>query len=110
MGVLMAHAKTRRTVAGKTTGEDKVTAVWTTREGDKIPIADLEDSHLLNIIGFLRRTAPPVWEVMGGYMPQGEMAQMAYWQEWDQLEDEPASLHPQWIQLTQEAEDRGLDF
>lgn len=54
--------------------------IWQTREGQKIPIRELGDSHLLNIIAMLRRRAPlaqasALLSVMDGQqMLHGEMA------------------------------------
>lgn len=55
--------------------------VWTTKEGKRIPISKMSDSHLLNTIKFLERKSdafdiiPPMF--------QGEMAQYYADQEYD---------------------------
>lgn len=42
--------------------------VWTTREGEEIPISELETSHLCNIISMLTERAAPHLE-RGGFPP-----------------------------------------
>lgn len=58
----------------------KEVPVWTTKEGQEIPIPDLTDSHLKNIVAMLRRNAASTkeWAVGQGYLAEasihGEMA------------------------------------
>lgn len=56
--------------------------IWTTRDGQKIPISQMTDTHLVNSIKLLERTAEAKWyeDVNAGYsalaLIQGEMAEM----------------------------------
>jgi len=38
--------------------------IWTTKDGRRIPIPHMQDSHLLNVIAFLRRRVEPVYKKM----------------------------------------------
>ena len=73
--------------------------VWTTREGSHLPINKLSDSHLLNIIQFLRCRAGSMRSkaidramdnaaICAGYNGNGEQAQMAAEQEMTAAFDE----------------------
>lgn len=56
---------------------------WKTKEGETINIKDLEDSHLINIINLMKKTAEKVRiaELDAAYScgePSGEMASMCF--------------------------------
>ena len=56
--------------------EDSEEFIWTTKDGEEIPFSKLTDQHLLNIERMMSRLLSDMW---GGYYPQGEHAQDAYW-------------------------------
>lgn len=93
---------------------------WTTIDGKRIPIPELSDSHLLNIIRMLRRQAPHVKEVAleEGYnflsTLRGEMATYYAEQDIQSVEDSTdeeflSEYHPLWDDLVAEANRRGLN-
>ena len=63
--------------------------IWTTREGDLIPIEKLDDDHLLNCIKMLRRKGCIELSTWEFYFctagPSGEMASMLFEQELDYI-------------------------
>jgi len=63
-------------------------AIWTTREGEEIPYEDIEDDHLINIIGFLIRISTMLAKNL----------------------EEPVKISPVCMALREEAEFRGLDW
>lgn len=93
--------------------------IWVTREGQYIPIHELDDEHLVNIVRLLHRRATNyVIKTRRFYLscaePRGEMAQVAfdqefeYWcgdgdPEWDFLNRQPV-----WPHLAKEMARRGL--
>lgn len=97
----------------------KQTAVWTTRDGRKVRLCDMADSHLLNTIKYLKKRteARLAAEIALGYRVlcglQGEMAQLCVEQDLDRLESEdPESFllehFPLYEKLLLEAERRKL--
>ena len=95
----------------------KVTKKWTQRDGTKIPIYQMSDSHLANTIYMLRRVAlqnrhgalSAAYSV--SCMLQGEMAIMDCDSAIDRMEDDPDGedfLHPLYGDLMLDAERRGL--
>lgn len=94
--------------------------IWTTADGQKIPIKKLADSHLVNILAFLRRQAEvlrfkaalPLLGYLNSDPPDG--AYMAASLEVSALaeleDDEVLSVEvPQWKTLLAEARRRGLE-
>ncbi len=56
--------------------------IWVTKEGTKIPVAQMSDSHLINIFFMLEKKAESLSTTIWAYPePQGEMAQDAYYNE-----------------------------
>lgn len=95
----------------------KQTKLWTTKEGDRIRLCDLEDSHLLNILNMLRRRASYISDFRTRSFlslpePSSDHAQDCYDMELDQLmeEDVEDELPPIFHNLTLECIRRGLDF
>lgn len=88
--------------------------IWKTKDGRLIPIPELENEHLVNIIRMLDRNAEraafnyvirssPLISMMG------DMAQMAAEDAMMDLADEPTSVYGDiYNTLTDEAEKRGL--
>jgi len=65
----------------------KQTKRWKTREGSKIRICDMEDSHLINSINMLKRKAERYKYTVPYPMFNGEMAQMMAEREYDVMMD-----------------------
>lgn len=95
----------------------KVRKVWTTKAGQKIPIYQMTDSHLVNTIKMLERVAKQSRDeaLSSAYavscMIQGEMASMSIdsdirWMEEDH--DGEDFLHPLYDDLVLDAERREL--
>lgn len=97
--------------------------VWTTRDGEQIPIRKLTDSHLLNIVCLLmRKTASYRRHLIDeGYhvlaSMQGDMAQYCLENELNAMEQDELegnvedlliSIHPLGKDLLKEVERRGL--
>lgn len=92
--------------------------IWETKDGKRIKIKDMEDSHLVNTIKFLRRVAEHEIKsnqkaFLGFGYPQGEMAQDAYDQEeryWNEItEDELIGEHfPCFDNMIEEGKKRKL--
>ena len=90
--------------------------LWITKEGQTIPIDELEDRHLLNIIKMMIRQAQKrkkaAIQYLLCYCPQGEMAEM----DWDSsLEDLEESgwegfLSEKFCEMTYEADKRKLNW
>ena len=92
-------------------GEAEGPSTWTTKDGTKISIPQLEDSHLMNIIRLLERQyALTISAYLCGPEPSGDMAQDCFDREFDTLnEGGPSALNPQYDELIEEADKRGLD-
>ena len=84
--------------------------IWTTKEGKKIRISILEDRHLMNIIKLIERQyARTIGSYLVGPQPRGEMAQDAFDQEFDALDQGgPSEFNEQYDFLVEEAEKRKL--
>lgn len=95
----------------------KQTALWTTKDGIRLRICDMTDTHLLNAARMMRRQAGLIKAEalnMAGdalSMFQGEMAQLHVEQEFNRLLDaDPEDVLPEIYQkLLWEIERRGLD-
>lgn len=92
---------------------------WTTNDGRKISVKDMEDSHLLNTIRMLQRGARALQSretaicfILGE--PQGEMAQDAYHAGMDELMNmeplEYLETREDYSALTKEAKKRKLTY
>lgn len=98
---------------------DRPDGVWTTREGEEIPIKKLGDTHLINILRMLwrnrRRLAyAQTLEAFSFGPPQGEMAQMAYEDALEECFDSEADpddfFYRTYATLVEEAEKRDLQW
>lgn len=71
----------------------KITKFWTKKDGSKIRICDMEDSHIINTIKLLVKKSSQIQNEALMYYPcfQGDMAQMCAEQEWDNLNE----MHPE---------------
>ena len=85
---------------------------WTTKEGHRIAVRDMDNGHLLNTIRFLERAAErKVQDFMSCPMPNGDMALMAWEQEFDAMcSAEVEDFFPIYKHMIAEAVRRGLDF
>lgn len=63
--------------------------LWTQRDGSKIRIKDMADSHLVNTVRFLERHAEQVALTIPCPQFNGEMAQFYAEQAYDQLQSDP---------------------
>lgn len=97
----------------------KQTAIWVTKDKQRIRICDMTDSHLRNAIAMLERKCASrlAVEIRFGYQflfgLQGEMAQFYCEQDIDRLEQTSpqewlSENHPLYLRLCQEAERRKL--
>ena len=94
--------------------------IWVTREGQRIPIGNIRDSHLLNIYNYLKRQAKAIARKnLMFYLtcdePNGDMASLAFdseWEFWCGGEEDPAGYlvenHPFYQHLMKELEKREL--
>lgn len=80
---------------------------WKTKDGRKIQINKMSDSHLTNAIKFLEKTVESIkWNIPYPYF-QGEMAQDAAENEWNRLiEAEVEEFFPIYSDLCMELEKR----
>lgn len=90
---------------------------WETKDGEVIPISELGDNHLYNILNMLRRKAvAKLVEVQGTFLtmpePQGEIASMDFDRAFDEVNEmtwlDVAEDHPKWFFLVAEARRRGI--
>lgn len=91
----------------------KVTKMWKTKNGEKIRICDMSDSHLNNTIAMLERKAEDLHNITLESYPnfQGEMAQYYAEQEWEQVAKEgcdAADIYPIYSDLLDERMRRDL--
>jgi hypothetical protein len=97
----------------------KQTAIWTTREGIKIRLCDMKDSHLLYALRQVERRLEKgfyhaknqMWQAFG--MLQGEIAMLSAEQAIEEMEElEPLQWaeenHPFYEKMLKEVERRGL--
>lgn len=89
----------------------KVTKQWTTRDGTKIHICDMDDSHLKNTIAMLDRLHQK--KISAAYSVaatlRGEMATLFAEQDIDRMESEgTSSSYPIYDDLCTERDRRGL--
>jgi|TARA_Y100000034_G_scaffold26755_1_gene31845 hypothetical protein len=66
----------------------KQTKLWTTKEGRKIRICDMSDTHLINTIKMFIRKANQIKRELPYPSFYGDMAQYYAEQEWDALMDQ----------------------
>lgn len=85
---------------------------WTTKDGREIPVRLMDNGHLLNTIRMLERAAEQkVQDFMEYPMPNGDMAVMAWEQEFGRMCDaEVEDFFPIYKYLIAEAARRGLDL
>lgn len=84
--------------------------IWVTREGKKIKVKDMTDSHLLNSIKYLDRRLESMKITMPYPNFNGEMAQFCAEQDWDHFQNsEPSDYWPIYETLCKEISKRGLD-
>lgn len=80
----------------------KIDKVWTTRSGEKIPVVNMQTSHIENSLAMLKRNGfispSTVDNYMCGPMPHGEMAQDAFWSEFDSILNRPVSEAIDWFE------------
>jgi hypothetical protein len=89
---------------------NKVTKLWTTREGEKIRICDMTDRHLLNAIKRCERLHRQLQQECSFPDFGGEMAQMYAEQDFDRfMSSTPEESFPLYTDLCDEAHRRGLD-
>lgn len=85
---------------------------WTTKEGKKIEVRDMDDSHLVNAYRMLKRQGCIDPSVLKFYLrcppPNGDMAEMTFEQECDQVFAPPTSPFIGWFEA--EAKRRGIDL
>lgn len=87
--------------------------LWTTRDGTKIRICDMGDSHIINTIHMLQRNHTRlVCEAYRAYVGlQGEMAIDSLDREIAHMETEgPDATQPLYTELCVEADRRGLKY
>jgi hypothetical protein len=93
--------------------------IWICKDGHRVRIRDMENSHLINTIRMLRRKATKVCnaELQAAYsiscMLQGEMASWECERAIDRMESDPSGeqfLPPIYDDLCDEADRRGLNF
>ena len=86
-------------------------AKWRKRDGTEMLVADMDDNHLANSIRMMRRNGYIAAETHRFYMtctgPSGDMAQMAFERECDEVLRK--SPHPALDGLEAEAKKRKLD-
>lgn len=93
-------------------------SVWVTKDGRKIPIKKMTNSHLLNTIRFLDRNFERMREArfleacLAEDWFNGEMAQLSCEQEQDRLDRAtgPDDLDSRYEEMIDEAERRNLEF
>lgn len=97
----------------------KSTKLWTMKDGTKIRMCDMDDSHLINTIKMLQRYAKHKEEqyIKAGYMMlaglQGEMAIDTVERDLDGLQEnglDPSEVCPIYADLTMEATRRGIEY
>ena len=87
--------------------------VWTTAKGEKIPVTEMETSHIENALAMLRRMGYVGPREVSFYAacagPQGEMAQVAFDQEQNYVFSAPVSdwvdIFVEELQIRKEASD-----
>jgi hypothetical protein len=83
--------------------------MWRCRDGRKIRIKDMTDSHLRNTVNMLNLAHRNLVDNTSYPCFQGEMAQMYAESEWDVLqESDPFDYFPILGDLTDEMEKRGI--
>jgi len=86
--------------------------LWKCKDGTKIQIRDMTDSHLINSIKLMERTALEFARSVPYPMFQGEMAQYYAEREFENLQDDPLSTLEGTIydDLCEEAFKRNLEW
>lgn len=95
----------------KSEDNNNIITTWTTRDGNIIKISDMSDSHLMNTIKLIeRKYTKTVGVYLTGPRPSGEMAQDAFDEEFDYLNEEgPNGYNEAYDFLVEEAARRGID-
>lgn len=89
----------------------KVTKKWTQKDGTKIRICDMKDSHLLNSIKMLNRMVETERATLWYPCFQGEMAQFYAEQEYENFMSDDECAYPEiYWDLINDADRRGLKY
>ena len=88
----------------------KQTRLWTMKDGEKIRICDMADSHLENSIAMLDRALRRLQRDMPYPEFQGDMAQYYAELDWDRLQESvPEDQYPIYGNLVEDRERRKWD-
>jgi hypothetical protein len=88
----------------------KVTKIWTTRDGRKLRICDMSDSHLIRAIKLCERSHRAAQLQLPYPEFNGEMAQFYAESDWMRFQDSgPEESAPLYLDLCAEADRRGLE-
>jgi hypothetical protein len=83
-------------------------ATWKTKDGRKIPVAQMTDLHLLNTEQFLKRKFYQMQDLSPPQF-QGEMAQLTAYDEWSAMQGaDVEDVFPSYADICAEVKKRGL--
>ncbi len=89
----------------------KSTKIWQTKDGRKVRICDMTNSHLLNTIKYLEKQTQYAKAELSYPSFQGDMAQMCAENEWYAFQEAgPDDVYPIYDDMVQEALRRKLQL